>query len=719
MSAVSFLKRLVVATGLVLTVLAAGSCRKREQLVEVPVVVAPELNSNRLGGLPGAVYASQARSAVHWQPWEQATFQRAGAARRLVLVVIALPQYRSFYGVMRELEADAALVATINEHYVPILVDGEAAREVGLLTMDLAGEDKQQVQLPMWVWMTAARNPVAWTSVRAGRLRGVFDKSHALLSRTWANSPEYIANKGAEDNASRRLRLAARSHSRVASKEPAADVVRAIRQLTTLYDPVSRSFDDVGGLFPTGMIEAVSGAVLCPAVKEEVRARSLRMLKEMMVDLLPSAMFDPLDGGLFSSRRGMAWDLPVFERDGSRQAQAVVALCRVYHATGDPEVLERALGILASVESANATADGLYALGSAPAKLPMLWLWTVAEVQTALPPEDAAWWIKATGMKGVGNLPLESDPTREFFRRNSLGMSQRKAAIAAELALTPEGFAARYEATRKRLLAIRDARLIGEGKDETAHAATTLRMVSALAAAYCATGEPAFRERAVKRLTQARQAFCDGVNLRMYATQTAPPVSAGRAFLYALAMQASLDVADVTEDEKWLAWAGELATTAAERFATAEGLAEVAAEARLLDLPITDEAMLFEESTVALMAFAETRLAARGRPMAAVFSQLTQLPLSALERPILHTDLIQAAMVRHHGALVLMGADLPAALQRAVTRLPLRLIKRRAATAADAVPAGTLRILLAEGTSREVTTSEDLRNVFLPSAPNQ
>ena len=719
MRAVSFFKRLTVATGLVLTVLAAGSCRKRDKVVEVPTVVAPELFLNRLGGLPGAVYASQARSTVHWQPWEAATFQRAEAARRLVLVVIALPQYRSFYGVMRELEADPALVATINEHYVPILVDGEAAREVGLLTMDLAGEDKQQVQLPMWVWMTAAANPVAWTSVRAGNLRGVFDKSHSLLSRTWANSQEYIANKGAEDSANRRTRLAARSHARVASKEPAADVVRAIRQLTSLYDPVSRSFDDVGGLFPTGMIESVSGAVLCPAVKEEVRARSLRTLKEMMVDLLPSAMFDPLDGGLFSSRRGVAWALPVFERDGSRQAQAVVALCRVYHATGDPEALERALGILASVERTNATADGLYALGIAPAKPTQLWLWTVAEVQAALPPEDAAWWIQATGMKGVGNLPLESDPTREFFRRNSLGMSQRKAAIAAELALTPEVFAPRYEATRKWLLAIRDARLSGGVKDEAAHAATTFRMASALAAAYCATGDPALRERAAKVLTQARQTFCDGANLRMYATQTAPSVSAGRAFLYALAMQASLDVADVTEDEKWLVWAGDLAATAAERFATTEGLAEVAAEARLLDLPITDQAMLFEESTVALMAFAETRLAARGRPMAAVFSQLTQLPLSAVDRPILHTDLIQATMVSHHAALVVMGTDLPEALQTAVTRLPLRLINRRTATAADAVPAGALKILLADGTSRVVTTSEDLRNVVLPSAPIQ
>jgi hypothetical protein len=74
-------------------------------------------------------------------------------------------------------------------------------------------------------------------------------------------------------------------------------------------------------------------------------------------------------------------------------------------------------------------------------------------------------------------------------------------------------------------------------------------------------------------------------------------------------------------------------------------------------------------------------------------------------------------MVRHHGPLVLMGKELPDALKTAVTRLPLRLVNRRTAKADDEVPAGTLKVVLADGTSRAVTTPEDLQNVLLPSAP--
>lgn len=721
MKAVSIIQRIVAVVGLVLAVWLSASCRKPEAAPAAPAVVAPELEFNHVGALPGAVYASQARAAIHWQLWEAGTFERARAAKRLVLVVVALPQYRSFYEVLNDLQADAGMVAMINNSYVPVLLDGDAAREVGLITADLASEIRRPLQLPMFIWFSPDVNPVAWISMPAGqtgRVRDFFDKYHAMISRTWEASQAYVENNSEQDNASRRERIAKRKNTITASAEPAVDVIRALRQLTSLYDPVSRSFDEAGGLFPTGAMDALAGTALSTAVQEELRARSLRTLRELMADLLPSAMFDPLDGGLFTARRGGSWALPMFERDANRQAQAVAAMCRVYQATGEPLVIERALGVLAYVEKNYTTTDGLYALGISPAKPSRQWLWTVEEMQQVLPPADAGWWFKATAMRGLGNLPSEADPRRDFFRTNSLGMTQSKAAIAAELALTPAAFEVRYETVRKQVLAAREARMGPEVKDQSAHAATTFRVVSALAAAYCATGDLAYRDRAVKVLQQARQTFSDGANLWMYAIKTPAALTAGRAFLYALAMQASLDVADVTEDESWLRWAEDLATTAAERFTSADFLKECADDAKVIDLPITDLTMLFDDSTAGLISAAEGRLAARGRPLLESFTRFaTPLPLNAVDRPFLHTDLIQATLVRHHAPLVVMGKHLPEPLKTAVTRLPLRLFYRRAATAADQVPDGTLKIIQADGTSEPVTTVEVLQKVLLPSAP--
>jgi len=708
-----------------MVLVAGSSCRKRTAAVvkEVPAVLAPELHTNAVTGLPGAVYRSQANSPIRWQSWSKESFVRAKAAKRMVFLVIAMPQYPAFHKILSEMAGDAGLAALINENYVPVLVDGEAAREMGLLVADLAAEIKVQVQLPMFVWLTPDANPVGWIPVTAGpqgSIRDQFDKWHSLLSRTWATDPDYAESNSAADNKLRREKVASRKNEDVGSKEPAADVVKAIRQLTTLYDPLSRSFDEAGGLFPAGVIDLLSSAAINPSLPKEIRARSLSTVEELLKDLMPSAMFDPLDGGLFSSRRAGTWALPVFDRECIGQARAIVALLRAYQATRDPLVLERALGVLAFTEKSFATHDGLFALGDSVGTPPRSWLWTVEEIQKALSAEDATWWIAATGMRGLGNLPSEADPTRELFRCNTLGLVKPMAAIAAGLNLTPEAFKPRFETARKILLKARDERLGTRTRDETAHAAATLRMVSTYAVAFGATGNPAFRDKAAALLERARHTFADGPQLWMYAARTPPSISAGRAFLYALAIQAALDAADVTGEGKCLTWADDLATTAAELFTASDFLKECPDNAKVLDLPITDLVMLFDDSTAGLFSMAECRMAARQRPLVVSFSRLaTPLPMTALTLPVLHTDLIQATMVRHFSPLVLNGKDLPEALTTAVDRLPLRLTKRRAASAADAVPDGTVKIILPDGTSQLATTPEALRDALLPSEKNQ
>ena len=111
------------------------------------------------------------------------------------------------------------------------------------------------------------------------------------------------------------------------SEQPAVDVVRSLRQLASLYDSYSRSFDEAGGLFPAGALELLSTAAIRPGTSARCpRPRALETTRELLTDLLPSAMFDPLDGGVFSSRRGASWALPSFVRDCPGQARVAVAL---------------------------------------------------------------------------------------------------------------------------------------------------------------------------------------------------------------------------------------------------------------------------------------------------------------------------------------------------------------------------------------------------------
>ena len=712
--------------------LGSVSCRKHETPVFVekgpPAIIAPELLENGIGELPGAVYRTQAKSPIHWQPWTKETFERAKNAQRLVFCVIAMPQQPGFQDVLGYMNRNEAMVDQINSNYVPILIDGDASREMGLLTADLCAEIKRPLQLPLFVWMTYEANPVAWIPVTvsdAMRVAELFSQSHTMVLQTWLEDkklsaaekkPSYVLRNSAMDNGNRRGRIQQRKVTKVMSEQPAEDVVRSVRQLASLYDPYSRSFDESGGLFPASALELLSTAAVRPGLPADVRARSSETTRELLKDLLPSPMFDPLDGGVFSARRGGSWSLPSFVRDCPNQARVAVALIEAYRATGDPKAKDKALGLISYAEKNYTTTDGLFSVGLSAPTEPAKWIWSVQEVETVLGAEDAAWWIKATGMKNLGNLPSEIDPQREFFRGNTLGMDKNVAEIAAELGIPVETFAPRYDAARAKLLAVRETRLGKPARDDVSHAGATFRMVSAYAAAFCTTGDEVYREKAVGLLTKAKDAFGVGPRLRLFSRESPDSIGAGRAFLYALALQAVIDVSAITSDERWLIWSEDLATTAAEMFTGDEFLKECPDSAKLIDLPITDLVMLFDDSTAGLVSAAESRLAEIGRPLVRSFSELaTPMPTYAMDRPILHTDLLLATLYRHYKLTLVLGSDLPPSLKTAIERLPSRSIQRRPARAGETVPAGSVKVLTADGESQALTTPEALQEAVLPS----
>ncbi|MEO8615157.1 MAG: DUF255 domain-containing protein, partial [Luteolibacter sp.] len=671
------------------------------------------------GSLPGAVYRSQATSPIHWQPWTKESLARAKAANRLVFGVIAVPEQPGFQSVLASLAAAPDAVAVINQNYVPVLIDGDASREMGLLTADLCSEIKRSLQLPLFIWMTPDANPVAWIPVsntQPGKVAELFQQSHSMVIGTWTDDQQYMLKNSALDNSIRRTRIGQRKNTKVMSEQPGEDAIRAIRQLVSLYDPFTRSFDEAGGLFPAGAIDLLSTAAVHPGLPLELRTRCMETTRDLLLDLLPSAMFDPLEGGVFSARRGRSWTFPNFYRECAGQARAAVALLNAYRATGDPHALEKALGVIAYAEKNYSTPDGLFAVGMTRETEQAGWLWSVEEIEEELPPEDAAWWIKATGMQGLGNLPSEVDPHREFFRSNSLGMSKSVAELAADQSQTIEVFAPRFETVRNKLLQARNRRVGEIARDQDAHAGVSFRMVSAFAAAYGATGDVAFREKAVALLKKSKVAFSDGPRLRMFAKDAPKSIGEGRAFLYGLALQAVLDVAAITSDQSWLDWSEDLATTSAELFTDSEFLKECPDDAQIMDLPVTDLVMLFGDSTAGMVSSAECRLAGYGRPLLKSFSELaTPLPVYAVDRPILHTDLLQATIARSFNVTVIAGTGLPPEMKLACEQLPMRMIQRRLAKADDQIPADSVKIIFASGTKLVVSTPAALQEALLPS----
>ena len=242
-------------------------------------------------------------------------------------------------------------------------------------------------------------------------------------------------------------------------------------------------------------------------------------------------------------------------------------------------------------------------------------------------------------------------------------------------------------------------------------------MVSAYAAAFGATGDEAYREKAVALLKRAREAFGVGPKLRVFSKEAPDSIGAGRAFLYALALQAVLDVAAITSDDQWLVWSEDLATTAAEMFTGNGFLKECPDEAKLIDLPVTDLVMLFDDSTAGLVSSAESRLAELGRPLVAEFQRTRHADADLCAGP---ADSSYRPSARHS------RPPLPGDRRQRSRPVPGHENRHRAASHAldpkrapgrpeDQVPAGSVKVLLSEGMNRIVATPEALQEAVLPS----
>jgi hypothetical protein len=205
----------------------------------------------------------------------------------------------------------------------------------------------------------------------------------------------------------------------------------------------------------------------------------------------------------------------------------------------------------------------------------------------------------------------------------------------------------------------------------------------------------------------------------MFSREAPPSVGDGRAFLYVLVMQSILDVVDITSDVTWLDWSDDLATTMTELFTGGEFLKECPDRAKMIDLPVTDLVMLFDESTAGLVSAVEARLASLNRPLIEDLSKLaTPLPLHAIDRPVLHTDLIIATIARNYPLQVVMGDSPSSELLRTMELLP-SMVHRRFAGPEDEVPSGSCKILRAGTEPRIVDNAKDLKEAVLLSNADQ
>jgi len=631
----------------------------KDEEVRGPLPLPAERQTNQLGNSPTAFLQNQSKSPIRWQPFAPGITEAATESQRLIFIYVGSSLYPSSLSALETLESSPRIVSLINGNFLPVLADVDGSRELGLVAHLLSAEIRRPIAFPFLLWLSPQGNPVAWTPVSVSDPESVidlFDQSSNMVDSMWDEAPTYVTENSARDAEMRNSRL--KTEDPGASSDPAAAVISAASRLRDLFDPSSGNIDGTGGLPPAGVYHLLALASTSASIPERLRDDCRKALSTSAGNLVRSSMIDPLDGGIYLARRGIDWNLPVFTRDTTTQLRMCVALVEAWRATGDPALLAAARSTLEFAEAGLGTAEGriIHSTSIAPADEPAM-LWTQEDLESLLEPAELAAITRVMEIRGLGNVPFDSDPRRRYFRLNVLGMRQNPDAETAPI----------IENACRKLLKVRTGRLDGKQVIESACFARHLaRAASANASMFSATGETKFRDQAVADLTRLRSDYFDAkTGLYQLPRAAHPSQQAARALDYALTSAACLDVHSITLDSDWIHWTEKLIERVDDHFVVEDRLLECDPALATIELQVTDSAMVFDDSSAGMLHSVLSRLSAFVPSSPPGLAAATRSALGKLgTRPIIHTDALTGEFVRRISPVVHIapgfGGDDPA-----------------------------------------------------------
>lgn len=668
-----------------------GSCKKKTSVV-VPPPPVPRLTTQEIRDNPSPLLQSLADSPVHWRQFTATTVQYAKESNKLLLLYISSSSQQQAMTVFQHIHSNPAIVQEINEQYVPVLIDADACREMGVLSAILCAEISKPLNFPMMVWATADGNPVTWlplggSNTSSEAVLSRLKQSQDIVTRMWSDESSYMLKNSSLDAASRRERLKGGIAKTMLAAEKQQLFTGVLRDLQALRDSLSGNIENMGTLFPSSMQEFYAITALSPNLPKLARDRSLESANQNARMFLQSAGIDFLDGGFYSSRRDRDWHNVNPDRNGTLQARAIYSFAQIAYAGKDPEILAAAELAMKFQETHFALEDQTFSLTAAITAMTKTALyWTTAELQSALNEPEYALLQSLCELSDTGNMPMESDTQREFFRLNHLTMHRSLAAAATLAKVNADDAPALLQSIRNKLTPLRAKKMPETPITRLANAQTTLLTASAYAALYTATAQESYQQKAVATMQAFRKVFHNGPILQYYPSCNYPATSDARAGLLAHAAQTALDLYDITLDPAWLDYTDQLCAAMVKDHLIDGEWEETPPSSRFLQIPLVDRSMIFDQSTSGMMTQNIARLTALDRKIDKTIIAPSQLPTIMLERqPVIHSDYILGLLYQDFFTTVTLPADASAEWRRTCTQLPTRLVSRKLGAAGTGI----------------------------------
>jgi uncharacterized protein YyaL (SSP411 family) len=509
--------------------------------------------SNRLAGETSPYLLQHQHNPVDWYPWGEEAFARARGEDRPILLSIGYSACHWCHVMERESFEDEETAAIMNEHFVNVKVDREERPDVDSLYMTAVQRLTGHGGWPMTVFITPEGEPFyGGTYFPPAPRHGMPAFQQVLLgiSEAWTRRRDDVRRSA--DELTETLRQAA------ALRPPPAEIDhrlldQAFAELAPLHDRRLGGFG-AAPKFPQPLALDFLLRYWSRSGNEEAMA----IVRHTLRFMARGGIYDHVGGGFHRYSVDARWLVPHFEKMLYDNALLARVYLHAFLATREAEFREIAEDVLAYVLREMTSPEGaFYSAQDADSEGEegKFYVWTPAELDDVLGPEDGARVRAAFGVSAGGNFegsnilnllpPLTEEPGADAH------------AIASEGRAVMAG-------VRDRLYAAR-ARRIWPGLDDKVLTAWNAMMLRSFAEAGRALNRSEYVDAARRNADFIRrELWLDGGLLRTYRDGR----SKIPAFLddHALMVDALVALYEATFDPEWIVFARQLADAMIERF---------------------------------------------------------------------------------------------------------------------------------------------------------
>lgn len=445
--------------------------------------------TNRLVNETSPYLLQHAHNPVDWYPWGDDALNKAKAENKPILLSVGYSACHWCHVMEHESFENEAIASLMNENFVNIKVDREERPDLDSIYMEAVQAMSGRGGWPMTVFLTPEGVPFYAGTYFPPDNRypntPSFPQVLMGLSQAYRERPEDIAHNAAQVKEILQQQSTGRLRGSD-DEELSPDLLDAA--LHTLLSQFDRRHGGIGGApkFPQPMtLEFVLRSYA--RTQNEDAETLLRLTLDRMA---LGGMYDQLGGGFCRYSTDQIWLVPHFEKMLYDNSQLVLLYLNAYLAFGDEFYRHVAAETLEYVKREMLSPEGgFYSTQDADSEGEegKFFLWSKAEIEQALGPEDARLFNLYYGVTERGN----------FEGRNILNIKLPVPEVAQEAGVSENELIAALGRGKQKLFEIREKR-IHPGTDDKILTAWNGLMLKAFACASRVLGSEDYREIAVR-----------------------------------------------------------------------------------------------------------------------------------------------------------------------------------------------------------------------------